>query len=82
MNCKYNDGLKVEYSDSLHVTMGEDINVFIEKDYIPSNIKHYLRTACDNSDCDEVRKIAEAVTNTVGRKACFADIDSKACVNY
>jgi len=62
--------------------MGEDINVFIEKDFVPANIKHYLNTACKTNDCGEIRKIAEAVTNTVGRKVCFADMDSKACVNF
>jgi len=82
MKCEYSDGLKVEYSDSLHVTMGDDVNVFVEHGYVPSNIRQYLKTACDNNDCGEIRRIAEAVTNTVGRKACFADMDSKACANF
>ena len=82
MKCEYNDGLKVEYSDSLHVTMGDDINVYVEQGYIAANIKHYLDKATSDNDCGEIRKIAEAVTNTVGRKACFCDIDSKACANF
>ena len=82
MKCEYSDGLKVEYSDSLHVTMGDDINVFVEKGYIASNIKHYLDKASSDNNCGEIRRIAEAVTNTVGRKACFADMDSKACINF
>ncbi|MRR06466.1 MAG: hypothetical protein EG828_05905 [Deltaproteobacteria bacterium] len=82
MTCEFNDGLRVEYSDSLHVTMGDDVNVFVEHDYIPANIKHYLNTACEHNSCEELRKVAEAVTNTVGRKACFADMDSKACENF
>ena len=82
MKCEYSDGLKVDYSDSLHITRGDDINVFVERDYIASNIKHYLNAACSNNSCDELRKVAEVVTNTVGRRACFADMDSKACENF
>jgi hypothetical protein len=82
MKCEYSDGLQVEYSDSLRVTMGDDVNVFVEDGYIPANIRTYLDSATSSNDCGEMRKIAEAVTNTVGRKACFADFDSKACVDF
>jgi hypothetical protein len=82
MRCEYSDGLKVDYSDSLRVTMGNDVNVYVEHDYIPANIKNYLASACSDNSCEELRKVAEAVTNTVGRHACFCDMDSHACDDF
>jgi len=79
MRCEYNDGLRVDYSGSLHVTMDDYVIVFIDKDYIPKNIKGFLDSASGDNSCSELRKVAEAVTNTVGRHACFCDMDSHAC---
>jgi len=62
--------------------MGSDVNVFVDHDFIPANIKGYLSTACEHNSCDELRKVAEAVTNTVGRHACFCDMDSSACDDW
>jgi hypothetical protein len=82
MRCEYSDGLTVDYSGSLHVSMGNEVNVFVEHDYIPTNIKGYLNTASEHNSCEELRKVAEAVTNTVGRHACFCDMDSHACDDW
>lgn len=82
MKCEYSDGLSVDYSDSLHVKMGDEINVFVDRDYIPVNIKGFLETARSGNSCEEFRKVAEAVTNTVGRHACFCDMDSHACDDW
>lgn len=82
MKCEFSDGLRVDYSDSLHVTMGDEVNVFVDKDYIPINIKEFLNSSCSSNSCEELRKVAEAVTNTVGRHACFCDMDSHACDDW
>jgi hypothetical protein len=69
MKCEYKDGLKVDYnSESLHIWNGSDVNVFMKSDFISSNIKNDFSRA---SGCDEVRKIAQAVTDTVGSKVCI-----------
>ncbi len=82
MRCEYKDGWNIDYSGSLHITKGTDIDVFMEEGYIPANIKVELDDANSRNSCDHLRKIGELVTDTVGSRACLADIDSKACVNF
>ncbi len=71
MRCEYNDGLKVDYSGSLRIQKGDEINVFLKEDFISSNIKHDLDSAVSRNSCDDFRKIAQAVTDTVGSKVCI-----------
>lgn len=66
MRCEFNDGLKVDYSGSLHVWNGKQIDLYMESDFISSNIKHDLDSAASENDCGKLRKIAQAVTDTVG----------------
>ncbi len=68
MKCEYNDGLKVDYSGSLHIWDDKRIDVFMESDYISSNIRKDLDTAASRNDCGAMRKIAQAVTDTVGSR--------------
>ncbi len=68
MKCEYNDGLKVDYSGSLHIWNGRQIDVYMASDYISSNIRNDLDKAASGNDCGAMRKIAEAVTDTVGSK--------------
>ncbi len=82
MRCEYKDGWIIDFSGSLHITKGDEINVFMEEGYIPANIKHELDEASRENSCDYLRKIGQVVTDTVGAKACLADLDSKACVNF
>ena len=82
MRCEYNDGWKVDYSNSLHISNGNEINVFMDEEFIPANIKHDLNAASAGNNCGEIRKIAQAVTDTVGTRACLADMDSKTCANF
>ncbi len=82
MRYEYSDGLVVDYSDNIHITRGTEIDIFIEKDFIPANIKRDLDEATRRDSREDVRKVALALTDTVGWKACLADVDSKACVNY
>ncbi len=68
MRCEYNDGLKVDYSGSLHIWDDRKIDVFMERDYISSNIRKDLDSAAAGNDCGAMRKIAQAVTDTVGSR--------------
>jgi hypothetical protein len=71
MKCEYSDGMKVDYSGSLRIRKGEQVNVFINQDFIPANVKGYLSKAESEQSCDEMRKIAQMVTDTVGSKVCI-----------
>ncbi len=82
MKYEFDDGMVVDYSGSIHITKGTEIDIFMEEDFIPVNIKKDLEEATRRNSHDEVRKIAWLVADTVGYKACLADVDSKACANY
>jgi len=71
MRCEYNDGLKVDYSGSLHIRKGNNVNVFITGEYIPANIRRDLDSAASKNSCEDFRKIAQTVTDTVGSRACI-----------
>lgn len=71
MRCEYKDGMKIDYSGSLHITKGQDINVYMKEGVIPANIKGDLDRASANFSCEEMRKCASEVTDTVGKRACI-----------
>jgi len=71
MRCEYNDGLRVDYSGSLRIRKGDEVNVFMKGDFIPSNIRGDLDKAARKNSCDDFRRIALAATDTVGRKVCI-----------
>ncbi len=71
MRCEYKDGLRVDYSGSLRIQKGDDVNVFMKGDFIPSNIRSDLDNAVSRNSCEDFRKIAQAVTDTVGSKVCI-----------
>ena len=71
MRCEYNDGMKVDYSGSLRIKKGNEVNVFMKGDVIPSNIRSELDNAARKNSCEDFRRIALAVTDTVGSKACI-----------
>ena len=71
MRCEYKDGLKVDYSGSLRIQKGDDVNVYMRGDLIPSNIRSDLDNAARHNSCEEFRKIAQVVTDTVGTKVCI-----------
>ena len=71
MRCEYDDGLKVDYSGSLKITKGEDVNVYMKEGLIPANFKGDLDAAAFHNSCGELRQVATAVTDTVGSRACI-----------
>lgn len=71
MRCEYNDGLKVDYSGSLRITQGSDVNVYIKEGFIPANIKSGLDEAANSFNCSEMREISQTVRQTVGDRVCI-----------
>jgi hypothetical protein len=66
MKCEFDDGLKVDYAKALRVTKGDEINVFLAADDMPSGLRAELDAAASQESCGELRKIAKEVTDTVG----------------
>jgi len=66
MRCEYNDGFQVDYSGPLRITKGDDVNVFLNADDIPANIKGELYEAKLHTSCGELRHIAQEVTDILG----------------
>jgi hypothetical protein len=71
MKCEFNDGLKVNYSGTLQITKGKDVNVFIKEARIPDSIKNDLDMALFKNSCGDMRTIAETVTKSFGNRACI-----------
>jgi hypothetical protein len=71
MICEYEDGLKVNFSGSLQITKGKDVNVLIKEGFIPANIRNDLSQAAGNHNCRDMRKVADDVTATFGNRACI-----------
>jgi hypothetical protein len=71
MICEYKDGLKVNYSGSLQITKGKEVNVLIKEGYIPANIRCGLDQASSHHSCRDIRKVADEVTATFGSRACI-----------
>lgn len=66
MRCEFNDGLQVDYSGPLRITKGDDVNVFLNTDDIPTNIKGVLHEAALHNSCGELRHVAQEVTDILG----------------
>ena len=71
MRCEFNDGLKVDYSGSLKIIKGAEINVFMKDGAIPEPIKGELDNAAGTFNCGDMRRIARKVTAAVGNRACI-----------
>ena len=65
MRCEYDDGFKVEYSGSLHITKGDGIDVVVKGSQIPANAKACLDSAVSRNSCHELRAAARAVTKNI-----------------
>jgi hypothetical protein len=66
MRCEYDDGLKVDYAGSLRITNGKDVNVFLDADDIPVDLRSDLDAAARHYSCGELRAVAREVTAVVG----------------
>ena len=66
MRCDYKDGLKIDYTGSLRMTKGNEVNVFLDAGDIPAGLKSDLDSAARHNSCGELRTVAQEVTATVG----------------
>jgi len=67
MICEYQDGFKVDYTGSLRITRGDNVNVFINSESIPSNYKGILDWAMHSHNCHDMRRVAEEVSGELGK---------------
>jgi hypothetical protein len=65
MRCEYDDGFKVDYSGSLRITKGDDVNLYVKDSFIPSNVKSGLDAAAGHNSCGELRQAAQKATGTM-----------------
>jgi hypothetical protein len=65
MKCEYGDGFKVDYSGSLRITKGDDVNLYVKESFIPDNAKSDLQAAEMHNSCGELRKAAQEATTSV-----------------
>lgn len=66
MKCAYNDGLKVDYTGSLHISKGKDVDLVLKAEDIPERYKEELEGAVRHNSCGELKNTALKVTDAVG----------------
>ena len=64
MRCEYNDGLKIDYSGSLHMSKGDKVDIFLNVGDIPAGFKSDLDSVAKS--CTLLRTVAKEVTAAVG----------------
>jgi len=57
MSYRFDDGMLVEYNGSVHITRGNEIDLFIEEGFIPVKIKADLNEATSKDNRDNIRKL-------------------------
>jgi len=58
MKCEFDDDCIVDYSGSLRVTKGDDINLFLKKKTVPGGVQSVFQASVRENDCDKLRKAA------------------------
>ncbi len=72
MRCVYKDGLNIDYSGSLIVKKGNEIDGYlIKEESVPEHIRYELDKAVLNDSCSELREIAGALTSTPCGTVCL-----------
>lgn len=66
MRCEFNDGFQVSYAGPLRIKKGDEVNVFLPADEIPTDIQGELLEAVLHENCNELRRVAQEVTDIVG----------------
>ena len=65
MRCEYDDGFKVNYSGSLSIKKGDDVDLYVKENFIPSAVKNGLEAAAVHNSCGELRQAAYDVTDAI-----------------
>lgn len=66
MRCEFQDGLKVDYAGSLHISKGKDVDLVLHEEEIPDNFKGQLQGAARRNSCSGLRDTALKVSDEVG----------------
>jgi len=66
MKCTYDDGLRVDYTGSLHISKGKDVDLVLKAEDIPERYKEELEGAVRHNSCGELKSTALKVTDAVG----------------
>ena len=65
MRCEYDDGFKVNYSGTLSIKKGDDVDLYVKENFIPSTVKSGLEAAAVHNSCGELRQAAYGVTDAI-----------------
>ena len=65
MKCEYNDGFKVDYSGSLRIMKGNDVDIRVQGGLIDAKARKDLDAAASHNSCSELRAAAREVTDTL-----------------
>ena len=65
MKCDYNDGFKVDYSGSLRIRKGNDVDILVRGGQINERCRSDLDAAARHNSCNELRAAAREVTDTI-----------------
>ncbi|QWV97196.1 hypothetical protein KP005_17920 [Geomonas nitrogeniifigens] len=67
MRCDYKDDFKIDYTDSLHITKGNGVDMTVKAEDIPANVKLCLNSAVVRDSCHELRAAARALTSDISK---------------
>lgn len=65
MRCDYKDDFKIDYSDSVHITKGDGVDLVVKAGEIPTNVKLCFDSAVSRNSCHELRAAAKALTSGI-----------------
>jgi hypothetical protein len=65
MKCVYSDGMTVDYSGSLHISKGADVDLVLTEEEIPESFKGELRGATFENSCIALRNVALEISDAV-----------------
>lgn len=72
MKIEFDDGMVFNFTGSIQITKGNDIDIDIKEEFVPVRLKEDLNqiTSLINHD---IKKIAKMITDTIGCRICLAD---------
>jgi hypothetical protein len=65
MRCEYDDGFRVEYSGSLRITKGDDVDIYVKESFMPGCVKSNLESAVLHNSCGQLRYAAQDATDSI-----------------
>lgn len=72
MKIEFADGLVFNFTGSIHITKGNDIDITIKEEFVPVKLKADLRQITSQINHD-IKKIVLMITDTLGCRICLAD---------